>query len=646
METAERKTSRDDAVDRFHQQLQDSLHELVTSQDWRRALAVAARFHDYSFANTRLIWVQSITRGFTPSRVAGYRAWQELGRHVRKGERGLQILAPLILKVTPDNGEEEEKRVVGVRVVHVFDIAKTDGDPLPEVPITLVQDDLPSHWDQVRGLITESGFDLQVADVDRLGEANGIIDWKQRNVVVRASLPDAQRFKTAVRELAHIRLHEPDSDGRPSCRGIVEVEAESVAYMVCAGLGIDSAGYSLGYVASWNGGDLTKVAATANRVIGCARDVLTQIEQERPLQREPVSTGPRIEAQDRESVQRSPAPTARSDLEAVVNAATAFYQGQLKDPIGKEAVRYLRGHGFDMETIDRWQLGYAPDSWDALTTALRKEGFSDDLLLDAGVAGWSRYGRLYDRMRNRVIFPIRHEDGVTRGFAGRILTGDGPKYLNTPETDLYQKRTLLYGIHLAHQPIIDADNAVVVEGYTDAIAAHQAGITNVVATAGTALTVEHLNSLAQITDKITLAFDGDEAGLQATERASDLNRVHLGIRFHVARLSAGHDPAYLLANSRKHSFEAAIENAVPLEHHSIDQIVASHNLEEPEAIVRAIRAAGSVLHSTADTDVRAEATEYLAKRLGRDVVLVAEYLRQTRQPRAHERSRSNGKSTG
>ena len=164
-------------MDRLHQQLQDSLQELVTSEDWQRALAVAARFHDYSFANTRLIWAQSIARGFTPNRVAGYRAWQELGRHVRKGERGLQILAPVIRKVTPDNGEEEERRVVGFRVVHVFDIAQTDGDPLPEVPITLVEGDLPSHWEQVRGLITESGFDLQVADLDRLGEANGVTDW-------------------------------------------------------------------------------------------------------------------------------------------------------------------------------------------------------------------------------------------------------------------------------------------------------------------------------------------------------------------------------------------------------------------------------------------------------------------------------------
>ncbi len=125
METAERTTSRDDAVDQLHQQLQDSLQELVTSEDWQRALAVAARFHDYSFANTRLIWAQSITRGFTPSRIAGYRAWQKLGRHVRKGERGLQILDPVIRKVTPDNGEEEQRRVVGFRVVHVFDIAQT-----------------------------------------------------------------------------------------------------------------------------------------------------------------------------------------------------------------------------------------------------------------------------------------------------------------------------------------------------------------------------------------------------------------------------------------------------------------------------------------------------------------------------------------
>ena len=185
---------------------------------------------------------------------------------------------------------------------------------------------------------------------------------------------------------------------------------------------------------------------------------------------------------------------------------------------------------------------------------------------------------------------------------------------------------------------------MIVEGYTDAIAAHQAGITNVVAMAGTSLTDEHLSSLAQITSSVTLAFNGDEAGLQATERVADSNRVHLSIRFHVATLPVRHDPAYLIANGGKCSLEVAIANAVPLEHHSIGQIVDNHNLEEPEAMARAIRAARSVLYSTADADIRAEATEYLAKRLGRDVAQVVEYLQETSQPQAHERSRSSGRA--
>ncbi|MDF1597700.1 MAG: toprim domain-containing protein [Acidimicrobiia bacterium] len=626
MESAEKTTNRNDAVERLHEQLQDSLQELVTSEDWQRALAVAARFHDYSFANTRLIWAQSLARGFTPSRVAGYRAWQELDRHVRRGERGLQILAPLIRKVTPENGEDEERRVVGFRVVHVFDIAQTDGEPLPEVPVALVEGDLPSHWDQVSELITDAGFELQVADLDRLGEANGITDWQHRDVVVRASLPGAQRFKTAVHELAHVRLHEPTSDGRPSCRGIVEVEAESVAYMVCAALGIDSAGYSLPYVASWSGGDLTKVSATANRVIGCARQVLTQLEQERRLEREHITASPRIEARDRETPAPSPAPRARSDLETVVSAATGFYQGQLRKPEGAEALEYLRGRGIDNEALDRWQLGYAPGAWEALTLALRQEGFSEDLLLEAGVAGRSRDGRLYDRMRSRVIFPIHDEHGTPSGFAGRLLSGDGPKYLNTPETALYQKRSLLYGLHLAHKPILGAGKAVLVEGYTDTITAHQAGLTNAVATGGTALTEEHLKTLARITSNVTLAFDGDRAGLQAVERAAELGRAHQGIRLHVARLPEGHDPADLLANGGRHSLEEAIANAAPLEHHLIDQIICQHNVEEPEAVPRVIRAALRVVKTIADSGDRSRAIGYLASRIDREEAVVRTYL--------------------
>ena len=290
MDHSDENPDRSEAVERLHDQLQDSLQELISSEDWQRALAVAARFHDYSFANTGSSGRSHLARGFTPSRVAGYRAWQQLGRQVRRGERGLQILAPIIRKVTPEDEareeEKEERRVVGYRVVHVFDQSQTDGEPLPEVRAELVEGSLPVHWEQVTKLIADAGFGFQVADSDRLGEANGITDWTQRDVVVRASLPGAQRFKTAVHELAHVRLHEPTSEERPTCRGIIEVEAESVAYMVCAALGIDSAGYSLPYVASWSGGDVAKVTATANRVIGCARTVIDQLEQSRDLEHE------------------------------------------------------------------------------------------------------------------------------------------------------------------------------------------------------------------------------------------------------------------------------------------------------------------------------------------------------------------------
>ena len=386
------------------------------------------------------------------------------------------------------------------------------------------------------------------------------------------------------------------------------------------------------------------MSATANRVIGCARSVLTELEHERRLERDPVSLGSRVAVLDRESVRRSSTTTARPELEAVIAAATVFYQRQLRGQVGAEAAKYLQGRGVSTKAIDRWELGYAPDSWEALTTALRKEGFDDDLLLDAGVSGRSRYGRLYDRMRNRIIFPIHDEHGSPRGFAGRLLAGDGPKYLNTPETDLYRKRSLLYGMHLARQRIIEASSAVVVEGYTDAIAAHQAGITNVVATAGTALTEEHLAKLAEVADKVTLAFDGDDAGLLAVDRVAELDRSQLGLQLFLARIPKGQDPAELLAESGTQAFGEVIAQAVPIEHHLIDRILLRYNLDEPEAMARAIRNVRSVLRSASTADVRFHATEYAANRLGRDVEQVAKYIQEPDRLQGRNRRRVVGRS--
>ena len=643
------REGRSEALERLHGQLRDSLHTLITSEDWQQALAVAARFHDYSFANSQLIWSQALSRGFQPTRVAGYRSWQSLGRQVRRGEQGLQILAPLTRKIEVEDSKEQERRVVGFRVVHVFDQSQTDGKPVPEIRTRLVEGDLPAQWGLVTGLITKTGFKLRVADVDRLGDANGITDWRTREVVIRASLPGAQRFKTAVHELAHIDLHEPNSQARPNCRGVVEVEAESVAYMVCAAVGVDTTGYSLPYVASWSGGDLDKVTATADRVIRCAHQVITRLEAGRRMEQDrspTITTG-----------EEEPTPTGlpnaaeipqvaaggAGEAEAALRSAISYYQEQLGRDDGAQA--FLSKRGISHQSVDRWQLGYAPTAWDRLLKALRSQGIPDEILLEAGLVGRARTGRLYDRMRGRVVFPIHDAHGSPSGFAGRLVDGDGPKYLNGPETALYKKSSLLYGLHLAQPAIAQLRQAVIVEGYTDVITAHQAGITNTVATGGTALTVDQVETIRPMTSNITLAFDGDQAGLQAAERVAELPTTTLqGFHLRLARLPAGTDPAGLIADGKTHMLQAALRNPSPLLHHLINRTLARYNLEEVEGPTRALYAISPLIERLTDTSNRPAAVRYLARRLDREEIFIEQALHQ--YSGTHDRRREPDRNRG
>ena len=617
-------TSSRDTVELLHEQLNDALQTLVTSEDWQRALTVAARFHTYSFANTQLIWSQSMARGVTPTRVAGYQAWRKLNRQVRRGERGLAILAPLTRKVDTDEGEDE-RRLFGFKAVHVFDVSQTDGEPLPEILPTVVEGDLPTEWGVVTSLITDAGFSLEVTESDRLGEANGITDYEKRQVVVRASLPGAQRFKTAVHELAHVRLHEPTSQGRPNCRGVVEVEAESVSFMVCASVGMDSAGYSLPYVAGWSGGDLDKVASTADRVIRCAHSIIDELETSRELEERSPPVQVKSAQQRRAEHDRH---GGRTDgAEQALRLATSYYEAQLQSDAGSRALDYLHHRGINIDAIRLWQLGYAPAGWDHLVEALHSEGISDDVLVGAGVAGRSRTGKLYDRMRGRVVFPVFDVSGSPRGFAGRLLTGEGPKYLNTPETEHYSKRTLLYGFHLAKPAMAESRAAVVVEGYTDVIVAAEGGIGNVVATGGTALTVEHLAALRQVASTVTLAFDGDEAGLLAAQRVAELPRRAIGgINLRIAELPAGEDPASLVSSGHVARLNEVLDRAVPLVDYLIDELVSRYNLDEPEAAVRAMRGAGALISQLAGSEDKSRAVSYLARRVGRSQRIIEQAI--------------------
>ncbi|MGH2699827.1 MAG: ArdC-like ssDNA-binding domain-containing protein, partial [Actinomycetota bacterium] len=214
------------------------------------------------------------------TRVAGYRAWQRLGRQVRKGARGIAILAPCVYrtKVKDEEGEREHRSLAGFRVEYVFDISQTDGEPIEELdairPQLLGGDAPVAIWDALVALAREAGFEVVR---ERRRNENGYCDLERRIIAVRPGVAPAQATKTLVHELGHALLH---ADGVVRSRELQEVEVESVAYVVCGALGLDTSDYSFAYVARWSGGATELVKDTAARVIGCAQKILAGLELE------------------------------------------------------------------------------------------------------------------------------------------------------------------------------------------------------------------------------------------------------------------------------------------------------------------------------------------------------------------------------
>ena len=263
-----------DKAEQLLNQLHDGIAELTSSDAWSAWLDVARSFHTCSASNTILIWAQRPEATL----IRGYQAWRRLGRQVRKGERGLRILAPMTGKVTDDDTGEERRIIRGFRPVVVFDITQTDGDPLPEAPVRPLAGEAPRLLRQrLSCLIRAEGFRFTMGDMPRgHGDANGVTDYGTRTVTVRADLTDAQAAKTTAHELAHVLMHDPARGSRPT-REVCEIEAESVAYLLCGHEGLDSADYSLGYVAGWAAGDHDAIAATAGRVLDTARSVIDRL---------------------------------------------------------------------------------------------------------------------------------------------------------------------------------------------------------------------------------------------------------------------------------------------------------------------------------------------------------------------------------
>ncbi len=322
----------------------------------------------------------------------------------------------------------------------------------------------------------------------------------------------------------------------------------------------------------------------------------------------------------------------RERLIDAVERAVSFYTDRLKT--GEDAGHargYLRSRGYDADVVDRFHLGYSPEAWDTLVTYLRDAGVKDEAIRGAGLASRSQRGGLVDRFRNRLMFPIYDVRGDAVGFGARLLDGDGPKYLNSPETPIYHKSRLLYGLNWSKSQIVRSDEAVVVEGYTDVIAFHLAGNPIAVATCGTALGEEHLDLLRRFSKRVVLAFDADEAGAGAAARGFERS-VPGDLDLRVAVLPEGRDPADLVSSGRIGALTASIESSLPLLQFRIDRELAEFNLEEPEARGRAVREAAKLISLHPDPVVRHEYAVLVSRRTGVDVPTVESALRGPNRP--------------
>lgn len=296
-------------LEKMSAQLEEAVEKLTTSEDWVRAITFAAQFRSRSFNNTLLIWAQHLNaheKGLAPdpvpSYVAGYVDWNKLGRRPMAG-RSYLIYSPVINRFASTNpsdpmswrrlakaekpkpGEVVRRKMTGARPAHVWEVSQTTGEAVPERPMPkLLEGQAPTGlWDGLAAQVADAGFTLTLApNAAALHGANGITDYTARTVEVRADMDEAAQVKTLIHELAHVRMHEPGADGRPTHRGIGEVEAESVALMVGAAYGMDTAQYTVPYVASWsasvNDEDPLKIIRdTGERVRRAAVDILDKL---------------------------------------------------------------------------------------------------------------------------------------------------------------------------------------------------------------------------------------------------------------------------------------------------------------------------------------------------------------------------------
>jgi len=306
--------------------------------------------------------------------------------------------------------------------------------------------------------------------------------------------------------------------------------------------------------------------------------------------------------------------------------AAEFFSQQLAG--SKTASDYIKTRGFSEKTVSFFRLGFAPEGWDNLYRHLLSKGFMPKDIEGAGLIlpRADRENSYYDRFRNRLMIPVFDIKGNIAGFGARSLDGAEPKYLNSPDSPIYNKSNILYGLNFSKEDIKKQDSVLIVEGYMDFISCFAAGVKNVAASSGTALTSSHAKTLQRITNNFSLVFDSDNAGSLATERSISLLR-ELDIYPRVVSLEGGKDPDEIIRKSGAAKFIELVKNAVPWLQYMIERAISRHNIKETEGKARAIKETAAVLAGEKDPVLRKEYSKLVASKLHVDTETVEAEMR-------------------
>jgi DNA primase len=327
-------------------------------------------------------------------------------------------------------------------------------------------------------------------------------------------------------------------------------------------------------------------------------------------------------------------------LELLERTATYYARQLWESSEAQRAREYLLARGLQEATLREFRVGYAPSAWDTVLNASRRAGFGNRELYDAGLAQKSdKGGRIYDRFRSQIIFPLADSRGRVRGFAGRTMVPDedrrGPKYINSPESDLFHKRSQLFATDLARAPAAKAGSVVVAEGYTDVIAMHQVGVRNSVCIMGTSLTEEQVAELARLAPVVQLALDSDSAGQEAMLRAA---KVAAGrkLELRVVPLPKGEDPAELVQREGGEAMAARIAESVPFVRFRVLRALDNGDLTDAEGKDRVLSQLRGIFVTLGPSVMREELLRSVADRMDLSTELLNSLLDQP-APRAAER---------